>query len=461
MCAVLVPRSLGVGAAMRMSGRVMAQATGGSWRGRMPDVVRGLAIDHRRVRDGDAFLALRGVNHDGHCFAPEVAARASALIGEQARADGWHALPVPQLLVKDSRKALRDLATRHRRDCGVARVLAVVGSQGKTTVRGMIACLLQAGGRRVAQTRGNLNNLIGTSLTLLGIGAEDDDAVVECGISEPGEMALLAEMVAPDWVVVPGLSLAHSAGLGDLAAIVREKGRMLEAGADCFAGVGVRTLLERYGVAVRGRLVAMEDASAVRWSLQGDRLRLCEDGAEAALTMALPAPHLAEDMALAATVVRHLHPEWPLALLAETLADWRPLAGHMRLLRGVGGARVIDDCYNANPASMRAALATLTALPGWKVAILGEMAELGDATRRAHDTVPLAGVDRVLLVGGAWARRSPNIRHFPSLEEAASEVARLATTLCASDTVLLKGSRSVHLERLLPLLTGEEVADAL
>ncbi|MDQ6964805.1 MAG: Mur ligase family protein, partial [Mariprofundales bacterium] len=304
-----------------MSGEMMAAATGGQWRGEMASAVTGVVIDSRQLSVGDAFVALRGVNHDGHRFAAAVDGRAAALVGELSAAPAWSSLCSPQLLVDDSHQALIDLASCYRRECGVGCVIAVVGSQGKTTLRGMIAHLLAAHGRQVVQSAGNLNNLIGTPLSLLRIDAGCDDAVIECGISECGEMARLAAMVAPDVVVVPGLSLAHSAGLHDLATIVREKGIMLAVdGARSFVGEGVEQLLARYGVEPGGSLLTAEDPDAVQWSIAGSRVTLEVDGQRGELTLPYPAAHLAADMALAATVVRSLYPPFSLSSIAAALA---------------------------------------------------------------------------------------------------------------------------------------------
>jgi len=446
-----------------MSGAVMAAATGGHWRGVVPPEVTGVAIDHRKVEKGQAFIALRGPNHDGHSFAAAVDGSAAALVGEAAFASDWHALQSPQLWVEDSYQALIDLAAHHRRACGVGRVIAVIGSQGKTTVRRMLAHLLAADGRKVMQTEGNLNNLIGTPLTLLAIDAGCDDAVVECGISELGEMAQLAAMVNPDVVVVTGLSLAHSAGLKELQTIVREKGRILaQAGTDCFSGTGVADLLSQYDVEIGGKLLALEDPRAVQWGLKGCTLQLQQGGVQAQLKLSFPAQHLAADMALAATVVRNLQPAWSLKVIADRLASWQPMAGRMSLQQGVGGCRVIDDSYNANPASMQAALDTLRAMSGRHIAILGDMGELGEDTLTAHQRLCLDGIDCLLLVGESMrsiSKKSVQYQWFASIHDAQDAISMLKHSLQESDTVLVKGSRMMGLEQAVMQLT--EVTDAL
>lgn len=447
-----------------MSARAMAEATGGVWRGTPPPEVAGFSIDSRRLRPGEAFVALCGPNHDGHRYAADVVGRASALIGARDRAEGWRMLPVPQLLVEEGASALRALAARHRRDCRVERVIAVVGSQGKTTVRTLLAHLLSIDPWRVHQTEGNRNNLIGTPLTLLAIPRAAQAAVVECGISERGEMAELAAMVAPDLVVVPAISSGHSAGLGTLEEIVREKGIMLQRGCpDLFLGRGVAALLDHAGVRTEGAMLQAEDVSAVQAVLRGGRLLLCQGDGQAALDLPLPSTALAENMALAATVARRLRPELTLERIARRLEGWRPPAGRLRAMRGLGGARIIDDSYNANPASMAAALALLAALPGRRIAVLGEMAELGDDSAAAHAALPLAGIDRVLLFGAEMAPlagRWPQAEWFAAFADLADAVGQMARGLGPDDSVLLKGSRCNRLERLLPLLAPEG-ADAL
>ncbi|MDX8413166.1 MAG: UDP-N-acetylmuramoyl-tripeptide--D-alanyl-D-alanine ligase [Mariprofundales bacterium] len=446
-----------------MSGAMMAEVTGGQWCGSVPHQVTGFAIDNRRLCDGDAFVALRGPNHDGHHFAASVDGRAAALVGERACANAWQGLHAPQLLVGDSHQALIDLAAAHRRNCGVGRVIAVVGSQGKTTLRRMIAHLLAGDGRQVAQTEGNLNNLIGTPLSLLAIDAGCDDAVIECGISEIGEMAQLAAMVQPEVVVVPGLSLAHSAGLRDLATIVREKGVMVaQAKTGCFAGAGVADLLVRYGVEVGGSLLAAEDGTAVQWRLDGCALSLWQGEQRAALVLDCPAPHLAADMALAATVVRDLQPTWSLASIVDRLKSWQPMAGRMVLQRGVAGCQIIDDSYNANPASMRAALDTLRAMPTRRIAILGDMGELGDSGLAAHQQLSLDGIACVVLIGAQMAtlaKHHDEYQCFASLDAAAIALSELAGSLTDQDTVLVKGSRMMGLDAVVSQLT--EGVDAL
>ncbi len=427
-----------------MSGAELARATGGVWRGRPPAVVRGLSTDTRTLREGEAFLALQGPRFDGHRFLDQAArAGASALV---VRADAALAeTPVtPQLRVADTLAALGDIAAAWRARLSVP-VVAVTGSCGKTTVRAMLEHGLRRLGLRVAATRANDNNLIGVPQTLLAIPEDADVALVECGISEPGEMARLARITRPDIAVITALAAAHAEGLGDVRGVAR---MLAEAGA---LPAGVRAL-------------AMDDADAgaVRWRMEGSRCRLSVDGEDASLDFELPACHWGADAALAATVMRRLTGR-PLAEIVRALEGWRPVAGRMNARPGRGGARVLDDAYNANPASMAAALDTLRRMPGRRFAVLGDMAELGEASRALHEALDVSGLDGLLLVGRemrALAALHPEAEWAPDAEAAAVRAAS-AWDLRAGDVVLVKGSRCMGLERVVEALTRGEGADAV
>ncbi|MDQ6950466.1 MAG: UDP-N-acetylmuramoyl-tripeptide--D-alanyl-D-alanine ligase [Mariprofundales bacterium] len=444
-----------------MSGAMMAQATGGRWYGTPPSLVTGCSIDSRHATAEQAFVALRGPNHDGHAFAAKLDGRIAALIGERRSAGLWQGMMTPQLLVEDSYQALIDLAACWRQQLPVrCRVIAVVGSQGKTTLRRMIAHLLQHLGVQVAQTQGNLNNLIGTPLTLLKVPTASDVAVVECGISEPGEMARLAKMVRPDLVVIPALSLAHSAGLHDLATIVREKGVMAQAATEaCVVGSGVAEMLARFEVMVPAPMVTADQQ--VAWQLTGSQLILTDDATSATLNLPWPAAHMAANMALAATVVRRIVPDSALDVLAHGLQSWQPMAGRMGMVSGRGGCRILDDSYNANPASMEAALTTLRAMDGRTVAILGDMGELGAHARQAHESLGVAGVDCLLLVGSAMrylADHQPQAQWFATTEALLSALDGLG--LSTGDVVLVKGSHMMALEQVVARLMVTREAEA-
>lgn len=447
----------------------MRLATGGFWRGGTPEWITGIGTDTRSFRDGDAFLALRGPRFDGHRCALDVAAKASALIGDCAGAEHWRNIALPQLCVSDSLRALGDLAHAWRNKLVPGGVLAVSGSYGKTSVRTMLHQVFRALGRRVHATKGNLNNLIGVPLSLLDAPRDSELVIIECGISEQGEMARLAQIVAPDVVVLTGIAYAHGAGLGGLAAITREKARLLQALSGygwCALGMGVRQRLQDAGVSLPRHAIVSETSDAVGWRLTANRLRLSWRAQMAELELPLPARHVAANMALVATVVLHWHLRQQispprLSQIAAALAAWQPPQGRMRVLEACGWS-IIDDSYNANPASMQAALDTLAALSGYRVAILGDMAELGGEAHAWHAHLNLHDIDELILVGSHMRVLSTRHRNAHWFADVTAAAAFLADHRFPPEShILLKASRGVGLERLLPALTRQGVAGAV
>ena len=458
---------------MRLSGSKVAQVTHGHWRDQEPDVIDEVVTDTRGFKPGQTFLALRGPHFDGHQFAAAIAGQARALIGDKDGVRLWDDLNACQLEVADTLKALGDIAHAWRLQLKKTTVMAISGSYGKTSLRSLLAHGFSGLGFNVAATRANLNNLIGVPQTLMATMADADIALIECGISEPGEMARLASIVSPDVAILTGFAAAHTEGLGGLAGVVREKSALfshLAPNAWCALGSGVHEQLMQQHIEVPAPLFSADGPDGVGWQLKGRQLELIRAGEIAQLELSMPARHWAANMALAAGVILQFleqrHIKGSLASVAGILAGWRPPAGRMQLLRGDSGCSIIDDSYNANPASMQAALNTLVAMEGRRVAVLGDMAELGEESEEAHVGLSLAGVDKVYLIGPAMqalAARHPEVQWFASTAEA---VAHLATAhFDAHDTVLVKASRSMGLETVVQLLChriGEgEVAHAL
>lgn len=454
---------------MRLSGAAVAAATGGIWQGGVPDELAAISTDTRHFNSGDAFLALRGPHFDGHRFGVSVADRASALIGDRRGNEQWSGLGISRLLVDDTLQALGEIAHAWRRQLRSATVIAISGSYGKTSLRSMLECGFSAMGLAVAATRANLNNLIGVPQTLLAVPADADLAIIECGISERGEMERLAQIVAPDMAVLTGIAAAHSEGLGGLAGVVHEKAMLLahlNDGGSALLGAGVSELLDRYQIRLPADRSAMDRDGLVDWRLTGCELELYSGSEQAQLTLQLPARHWAENIALAALVMLRYCQRRRVAVglteIASALGRWQPVAGRMQVLRGEGESTLLDDCYNANPVSMQAAIDTLRAMPGSHVAILGDMAELGADSRRAHQQIDIAGLERVWLIGPemrALADKYPESTWFGDVEAALAAVAQ--TSFGKDETVLVKASRSMHLERVVEALRAGEVAHAL
>jgi len=454
---------------MRMTGMELARATAGTWSGTMPDSICGICTDSRQPHDGFAFLALRGPHHDGHAFASEAAGACTALIGDAAGAAQWNTIDRPRLVVADTLIALGDIATAWRQRLANTTVIAITGSYGKTTVRGMIVHALTALGRRVATNPANHNNLIGVPQTLLAIPEDAEFAIIECGVSEPREMRRLAEIVRPDAAVLTGLATAHGEGLGGMEGIIHEKFELLAAvGTDgwCVLGQGVHALLAQQHLTPQAPCIAMDqgETDQVAWSLDDNRLHLAYGKQAAEIPMLLPARHWAEDMALAATVIlRSNRSGITLAAIAEALAGWRPTAGRMQPAPGKSGSTILDDSYNANPASMQAALDTLARMPGRHIAILGDMTELGEDSPALHATLDVSGVDQLILVGSQMKHLAAHHAEALWLSDTDAACRHLRDfPLVAGDYVLVKASHSMRLDRIAALLTSpREDAHAL
>jgi len=457
---------------MRLSGIELMQATGGDWRKGVPESISGISTDTRKFIEGHAFLALRGPNFDGHRFAEKIVSEARALIGDRQGAQLWDNLDTPQLQVEDTLTALGDIANAWRNRLSRTTVIAITGSYGKTTVRSMLAHIFKSLGVRTAATHANLNNLIGVPTTLLGIDESAEIALIECGISEQGEMERLSQIVQPDIAVITGISAAHSSGLGGIKGVAREKSRLMShllAQGWCLFGTGVSQHLKDEIVPHASVDMDRAEDNIVRWHLEGRSLQLATQHDMAELTLALPARHWAANMALAATVVLKYFAGQPaqampgLTAIADALSGWKAVDGRMATVTGVNGVTILDDSYNANPVSMQAALDTLAQLPGRKTAIIGDMAEL-EHPDRAHAGLDVAGIDRVILVGRnmqALKAGQPEALWFATTDAAAAWLKAELNSFGSNDYVLIKASRSMQLDRLVRAMVEKEAIHAL
>jgi UDP-N-acetylmuramoyl-tripeptide--D-alanyl-D-alanine ligase len=455
-----------------LDARALAAATGGRvTRADGGGVAVGITTDSRAVTPGCAFVALRGASHDGHAFVPAaVRAGATLVVVERGRSpDGGR---VDAVEVDDTLVAWGAVAREHlrawRRSRGDARVVCITGSAGKTTTKEMCATLLRAVGECHATT-GNLNNRVGLPAVALGAEARHRFVVLEAGMSVPGEIAALASIAEPDVSLVTNVALAHAGGVGGTVDdVAREKGAL-------FGGVrpggaivvnrddaAVMAQAERAGGAARAtfgrdagadvRLVAREAAG-----IDGSRVVVERAGRRASFRVPIAGEAAAIDFVAAlaaAEVAVGAIGAIDDPRVAEALESIAPLAGRMRVLR-VGDVVVIDDAYNANPASVRAALAALAEIgQGRRIAVLGEMKELGPAAEREHaalgDAVAASGVGLLVSCGGladviarAAARAGVQV---VSARDAAGAALVAVELVRPGDAVLVKASRSVGAE---------------
>lgn len=420
----------------------VAASTGGRCVGDGARRVTGVVTDSRRATLASLFVALRGEAHDAHAFLPQVAERGAAAVVREGVT-----LPtgIDAVVVPDPLEALGAIARAHRRRWG-GRVVGVTGSAGKTSTKELTAAALRGAGRPVRATVGNLNNRVGVPMTLLTLTDADELAVVEMGTSERGEIATLASIAEPDLAVVTLVSEAHTAGLGSLEDVRVEKTALLRAlGAD---GVGVvagddpslageDALKFGFGEGAHGRILD--------WDLDGvhTRVRLAVGDRAVELRLRLLGEAAARNAAAALLVAHALGLDLDAA--AQGMAELAPMPGRMFPVE-VGGALVIDDSYNANPRSMELALRTARQLADRRsarlVAVLGDMKELGGGSLEAHRRMRALAqelADAALFVGPEMAATGEAV--------ADAEDALAQLRVAAPDVVLVKGSRSMGLER--------------
>ena len=425
---------------------------------------RGVGIDSRQDLGGRLFVALPGDHRDGHDFAASARDQGAAALLVQRPL----AIDLPQWQVADTRRALGQLAAAHR-DRFAGRVVALTGSNGKTTTKEMIAAILGQAGR-VRATRGNLNNDIGLPLTLLEAG-EEDFLVLEMGANHPGEIAYLTGIARPEVAAITNAGRAHLEGFGSLAGVARAKGEIVaglrQDGIFIFPAdspwsglwrelAGARACLT-CGAAGAADLSVDPTSVATRWDAAGFRttFQVSAAGQMLDLALALAGTHNVRN-ALVAVAMAHALAIAPEAIAAG-LAAMRPVPGRLFPRRVPGGARLIDDTYNANPDSVEAAIAVLMSLPGRHLLVLGDLGELGPEAPALHHRLGRAarqaGVEVLYTVGilsaEAAAGFGPGARHFPGQAEL---IAALRQDLDSDDLVLIKGSRRAALDR---------VADAL
>ena len=428
--------------------------------------ISGVSTDTRAVGAGQLFVALRGERFDAHDFLDQaVAAGATALlVSDAARVPTG----VPALLVTDTRLALASLAAVWRARFSLP-VIAVTGSNGKTTTKEMVAAILRAQfGDAVLATRGNLNNDIGLPLTLLGLTENHRAAVIEMGMNHPGEIAYLAPLGAPTVAVVTNAQRAHLEGMGDLDEVAREKGSIFSGLAadgvavvnadDAYAG-----LWRRMAGAHAVRSFGVDQPADVSGVLRQHgletllTLQAAEGGAE--LRLPVPGRHNARNAIAAAAAC--LAAGIPLAAIVTGLEGFAGVKGRLQQRPGIAGSVVLDDTYNANPDSVRAGIDVLAATIGHKVLVLGDMGEIGEASGQYHDEIggyaKSQGVDRLFALGEASQQAVRNFgegaRHFCNVDKL---IAAVNKELGPETTVLVKGSRFMKMERVADAIAAGE-----
>lgn len=443
----------------------VAEAVGGRLAG--PDIaLGGVFTDTRAVGGGQLFVALRGERFDAHDFLDQALAAGAAalLVADAAKLPAG----VPAVVVDDTRLALGRLAAAWRARFDLP-VIAVTGSNGKTTTKEMIAAILQAAyGEAVLATRGNLNNDIGLPLTLLGLTDDHRAAVIEMGMNHPGEIAYLAPIGAPTVALITNAQRAHLEGMGDLDEVAREKGSIFgglrpdgvavinadDAYADYWRGMAAPHAIRSFGI---DRPADVHGAVRQHGLEVAVELRAPEG--EAAIGLRVPGRHNARNALAAAAAC--LAAGVPLAAVVAGLNVFSGVKGRLQRRAGRNGAEILDDTYNANPDSVRAGIDVLAATIGRKLLVLGDMGEIGEACGQYHDEIggyaKSQGVDGLFAVGEAAKLAVRNFgegaRHYCNVDKL---IAAVDKELGPETTVLVKGSRFMKMERVADALAAEE-----
>ena len=436
-------------------------------------VFHGVGTDSRTMPRGALFVAVRGPSFDGHDFVADAVRRgATAALVERAPD-----VPVPFILVRDSVRSFGRLAAAWRDRFPGLLPVAVTGSNGKTTVKEMIAAIFRTMGP-VSATRGNLNNEIGVPLTLCDLDAAHRTAVVELGANHRGEIAALTTLVRPAVGVVTQCAPAHLEGFGSIEGVARAKGELFEhlpEDATAVVNAGDRYAALWRGLAGRRRCISFGGAGAdadvrVRAASGaggnpaggnppgGNPIVLDTPAGTLEVDLPLPGAHNALNAAAAAAAA--VDADADPAAIREGLAAVRPVKGRLESKRGPRNTEIIDDTYNANPVSLRAGLGVLGAKPAPRWLVLGDMGELGAGGAALHAgagrDAKRHGVER-LLVTGELSREAARAfgEGAACFEDCAALADRLRDELPAGATVLVKGSRSMGMERVVEALVGE------
>jgi UDP-N-acetylmuramoyl-tripeptide--D-alanyl-D-alanine ligase len=425
-------------------------------------MVKSVTTDSRGLIAGQLFVALSGPRFDGHDFVAnaEGAQAAGVIVARQVDCG------LPQILVDDTFKALSRLAAAWREQLKLP-IVGLTGSNGKTTVKEMIAAILSRKGQVLA-TRGNLNNHIGVPLTLLAIRRHHAYAVVEMGANHPGEIAALTSIARPDVALITNAAAAHLEGFGSIEGVARAKGEIFEGlRADGIAIINADDAYVDYWRTLIGKRTCLsfgiEQAADVCARDAADvSLHISAPAGKIEIKLPLPGRHNARNALAAAAVAIAVGVD--MSSLKTGLESVQQVHGRLVMRKAWQGARLLDDSYNANPDSLAAALEVLAMLPGERWLVLGDMGELGPSGRHLHrqagKRARASGVTRLYTLGrlsrAAAAAFGAGAQRFDS--HTALTMA-LRGELHAAVSVLVKGSRSMRMEKVVEALVAAETLE--
>jgi UDP-N-acetylmuramoyl-tripeptide--D-alanyl-D-alanine ligase len=442
----------------------IAQLAGGwLWSGDATAVISKISTDSRTLKPGELFVALRGENFDGHNFLEAVAkaGAAGAIVQSEWKAN----VPKTFALIRanDTLEAYQQLAGNYRKSLTLT-VVAITGSNGKTTTKDFAAAVL-ARRFRVTKTEGNFNNHVGLPRTVLEATSRDEVAVWEIGMNHPGEIAALAKLAAPDVAIITNIGVAHIEFIGSREKIAEEKGALAQAiGAEGTVILNADdSFTNQIAKRARGKVIlagigaGLIRADEISQTGTGTDFTILEGAHRCRAQLPVPGQHMVQNALLAVAAGRVF------GLSLEDCAAGlvgAPLTKARLQIKDVGGVQFLDDSYNANPDSMKAALRTLVELDadGRRIAVLGEMRELGDQSDRGHrevgETAAALKIDQLIAIGDVAAAIADGARHAglqnATVVNSTWEAAELlGETARPGDLVLVKGSRLARTEEVI------------
>ena len=427
----------------------------------------GVSTDSRKVAQGNLFVALRGERFDAHDFLEQVMAQGAAAVVAERLPEGWTA---PALIVPDTRVALGQIGNCWRKQFDIP-LIGVTGSNGKTTVKEMIAAIFAAafGEDGYLATRGNFNNEVGVPLTLLRLHAGCRAAVIELGMNHPGEIAVLSGIAQPQVGLVNNAQREHQEFMESVEAVAKENGAVIshlpKNGTAVFPADDAYTGLWRdYASAASARVISfgLSDDADVRCTYAandfGSDMQVSACGKQFAVRLAAAGAHNVRNALAAIACALAIGIEQD--AIVRGLQAFAPVSGRLQRKTATNGALVIDDTYNANPDSVRAAIEVLANAPSPRILVLGDMGEVGSEGRKYHEEIGAyaraRGIEQLMTLGelaryASEAFGAGAVHH----KDIAALNAALAAQSNHNTTVLVKGSRFMKMERAVQHLLGQ------
>jgi UDP-N-acetylmuramoyl-tripeptide--D-alanyl-D-alanine ligase len=426
-----------------------------------PQRIHHFQIDSRRIEPGDVFIAFKGQYQDGHDFAKSAEEQGAVAIIAEHALDEIH---IPVLVVENSFKAVTQAAKAYRQKLHPL-MLALTGSNGKTTVKEILSCIMPS---PCYASLGNFNNQLGVPLNILNMPQDLDYAIFELGASQAGDIAYTAALVKPQIALINNIGPAHLSGFGSVEGVAAAKGEIYQSlASDGIAVVNADDVFSHFWDEIIGSRSLIRYSSLKKADVWADKIEARPNGTyafnlhlgenQAPVVLGVAGRHQVQN-ALAAAAMAYAA-KIDLSQIVQGLLRFQGVKGRMNLLFGYRQSHIIDDTYNANLASVKAGLDYLSSRPGEKILVIGDLAELGDYTAAQHQEIgkiaKSLGIDKLLALGQATPSAvlafGSGALHFSSADEL---VFYLKENLHSDAHVLIKGSRSAKMEEIVQKITN-------